>query len=491
MESKGHQVNFGKLKLFINGQWVESESEKIYQNFSPTTGENIGEFPSATESEVELAIQSAQKAFQKWRQVPLRDRARMIFDLRAAFEDHADWLAEILVQDHGRTMGEAIGTIRRCIENIETAGSALLLKTKGEKVNDLAGGLDQTLLWEPRGVFLIVTPSNIPMHAWSSYVPYALATGCSVIVSPSEAVPACMDAVFQVMEKVGFPPGVANLLYGGRDINEKIIAHPDVKGVGFIGSTAVGKQIYQQAAGLGKIASINGNGKNHVVVTSDVDVEDVVESLMRGCMGMAGQRCLGSDNVVIIGDIYDALKKRLIERTSAMKLGSGFDPDSELCPMVTEAGRQKVVDFINAGEKAGAQVVLDGREVVVPGFEKGYFIGPTILDGVTIDMEIAKHESFGPVICLMRAKDLDEALDWINNKNDYGHSACIFTPDGKTARKFIREADVGNVGINVPVPQPYAFFPLGSKHESAFGVAKSRIDSLRLFLEQKTVTERW
>jgi len=486
------QKHYGKLKFYINGSWVESESDLIYEDVNPATGEVIAEFPSATDSEIEAAIDAAQGAVAKWRQVPLRDKARYLFDLRGKFEEHFERLCRVLVQDHGRTIGEARGTLRRCIENIESACSALLLLTKGECVTDLAKGLDQALYWEPRGVFLIITPNNIPMHAWSSYVPYAIASGCPVVVSPSKNDPVCLDAIFKVTEEVkGFPPGLVNLVYGGSNVNQKILSHPVVKGVGFIGSTAVGKELFALAGKLGKEASINGNGKNHVVIMPDSNVDAVVSGLVRGCYGMSGQRCLGTDNLLLIDNAYEQVKEKLIEASAGMKLGYGLDEATELGPMVSEKGRQKVIEFIEKGNSEGAKILLDGRMVSVSGGEKGFFLAPTVFDDVNPDMHIAREEAFGPVINLMRARDLEEALDWINNKDAYGHSACIFTRDGGIARRFLKEADVGNIGINVPVPQPFAFFPLGSKNESALGVAKSRIDSMRLFLDQKTVTERW
>jgi len=486
------ESHYGKLKMYINGKWVDSSSTDVYEDVNPATGEVIATFPSATSQEVDTAIEAAQAALQVWKKVPVRDKARYLFDLRGKFEAHFDRLCNILVQDHGRTMGEASGTIRRCIENIEVACSALLLLTKGEQVNDLARGLDQTMIWEPRGVFLIITPNNIPMHAWSSFVPYALASGCPVIVSPSKDDPICLKAIFEVVDSVeGFPPGLMNLVYGGRNINDQILEHPHVKGVGFIGSTGVGRKLFAKAGKLGKEASINGNGKNHVVLMPDADFDGAINGILRGCYGMAGQRCLGADNLVIIGDKYDHFKEKFVAASAAMKMGYGLDESTEMGPLVSKKGRDNVLKFIEKGIEEGADLILDGRNPSVDGCENGFFVGPTVFENVTPDMHIAREESFGPVANLMKAKDLDEALDWINNKDDYGHSACIFTQDGSVARRFIKEADVGNVGINVPVPQPYAFFPLGSKNESAQGTAKSRIDSMRLFLDQKTVTERW
>lgn len=484
--------NYGRLKLYMNGEWVESKSTNIHETKNPATGRPIATYAPATDDEVNQVLASAHAARKTWGEVPVRDKARYLFDLRQKFVDKADWLSRILVQDHGRTMGEARGTLSRCIENIESACSALLLLTKGEYVSDLARGLDQTLFWEPRGVFLIITPNNIPMHAWSSYVPYAIASGCPVIVSPSTDVPVSAQAIFEVTQEVtGFPPGLLNLVCGGREVNDKILSHPHVKGVGFIGSTGVGRKLFARAGELGKEASINGNGKNHVVLMEDMDMKTAVSGLLRGCYGMAGQRCLGADNLLVAEGIYDQFKQAFVAASAAMKMGYGLDESTELGPLVSEKGKQKVIDFIDRGAKDGAKLLLDGRNAKVDGCEEGFFVGPTVFDKVDPDMFIAREESFGPVANLIRIKDLDEALDLINNKDDYGHSACLFTQQGALARKFVKEADVGNVGINVPVPQPYAFFPLGSKNESAQGTAKSRIDSMRLFLDQKTVTARW
>ena len=486
------QQNYGKLKQYINGEWIESEATDIYESVNPATGEVIATFSSATDDEVSQAIESAHAAMKTWGDVPIRDKARHLFDLRQKFEEKAEWLCRILVQDHGRTIGEARGTLRRCIENIESACSALLLLTKGEYVSDLAKGLDQTLYWEPRGVFLIITPNNIPMHAWSSYIPYSIASGCPVIVSPSKEDPVCSQAIFEVTQEVGgFPPGLMNLVYGSSNVNDKILSHPHVKGVGFIGSTGVGRKVFARAGELGKEASVNGNGKNHVVLMEGIDIKAAVNGLLRGCYGMAGQRCLGADNLLVAEGVYDEIKQAFGAASATMKMGYGLDESTELGPLVSEKGRQKVIDFIDKGIKDGAKIIVDGRDALVKGYEGGFFVGPTLFEDVDPDMYIAREESFGPVAGLIKVKDLDEALDLINNKDDYGHSACLYTPSGVLARKFIKEADVGNVGINVPVPQPYAFFPLGSKNESAQGTAKSRIDSMRLFLDQKTVTERW
>lgn len=485
--------HYGTLKFFINGEWIDSASSKFEQDLNPATAEPIATYPVATEDEVEKACEASWEAFFLWRDVPLRERADLLFKLRSKFEEHFEELSRILTQDHGRTIEEARGSVRRCIENIESACSALYLLSKGEHLDQIARGIDEYLIWEPVGPFLIITPGNIPMHAWSSFVPYALAFGCTVVWSPSWQCPVAAMKVAEVVEETGFPKGVHNLIYVGKEVrlNGKMLADPRIKGIGFIGSSQVGRILYRQAGELGKRASINGNGKNHIVVMPDALLDQAVEYLLRGCFGMTGQRCLGTDNVVIVGPIYEDLKERFVQAASRMKIGYGLDESTELGPLTTLEGLEKVLRWIETGIREGARLVLDGRGVKVEGYPKGFFLGPTIFEKVDPDMKIAKEEAFGPVANLIRVSGLEEAIELINNKTEYGHSACIITRDGRAARKFIREVNVGNVGVNLGIPQPYANFPMGSKRESFFGIAHSRIDSFRLFMDQKIVTTRW
>ena len=486
--------DYGKLKQYIDGKWVEPASGTYFDTTNPATGEKIAEAPVATSGEVEQAIAASHEAFKKWRNVPFRDRAKLVFNLRQIFGAHHEELARILVQDHGCTIEEGRGTISRCMENIEAAGSALYSLYKGEHVEQLANGIDCYLVREPMGPFLIITPGNIPMHAWSSFVPYALATGCTVIVKPSRQCPVSADAMFRMLDEAGFPPGVANLLHMGpeRELNKTILSDPRIKGVGLIGSTRVSKELFELCGKYGKRSSLNGNGKNFIVIMPDCSIDDAVQYILRGCFGMTGQRCLGSDNVAVIGDNarYEELKTKLIAASKVMRMGYGLDESAELGPLTTSEGRDKVIQFIESGLQAGAKLILDGRGVAPAGFEKGYFLAPTIFEGVTTDMYIAKEEAFGPMCNLIRARDLDQTIEWINGTN-YGHSACIVTESGKAARKFIRECEVGNVGVNAGIPQPYAFFGLGSKKDSFFGNSKSRMDSVKMFLDEKTVTLRW
>jgi len=485
--------HYGRLGFYINGKWFSNPSNEIFVDKNPAKDEEIAQVEIAGEREVELAISSAYEAFLKWREVPFRDRADYLSRLRTVFQKRHEELSRVLVQDHGRTISEARGTIQRCIENIESALSALYSLYKGEHVMQLARDIDCYMLWEPVGVFLILTPNNIPMHAWSSFVPYALACGCTVIVSPSYQNPVAADMVFRVCEEVGLPPGVMNLIHVGEKyfLNRTILEDKRVMGVGFIGSSKVGKGLFELCGSLGKRSSINGNGKNHIVILEDADLNKAVEYVLRGCFGMTGQRCLGSDNVLVQKEVYGQFKELLIERSKSMKLGYGLDESTEMGPLTSKQGMERVLAFLDKGLSEGARLILDGRNPKVEGYERGYFVGPCVLEDVTTDMWIAKEESFGPICNLIPIDNLDQAIEIINKNTEYGHSACLVTNSGKNARKFIYQCNVGNVGINAGIPQPYAFYPLGSRKESFFGMAKSRIDSVRLFLDQKTVTERW
>jgi malonate-semialdehyde dehydrogenase (acetylating) / methylmalonate-semialdehyde dehydrogenase len=484
--------NYGMLKLLIDGEWVESKSDKINQTTNPATGEVIAHFPTATQAEARAAVESAQRAYKAMGKIALRERARMLFDMRQRFEEHYDELCRVLTQDHGRTIKESQGSVRRCIENVESACSAAYgLAARNEHIDNLATGIDMWMTWEPLGVFLIVTPGNIPMHAWSSFVPYALAAGCTVVISPSRQDPVAAEYISRVASEAGFPPGAINVIHGGREINKYILEQPEVQGIGFIGSTAAGLELFELCGKLGKTSSLNGNGKNTVVIMPDAELVNLPTYLRQGCFGMTGQRCLGSDNVVIIGDRYDEFKEAFVADAKSMKLGYGLDESVTMGPYATPGGRDKVAAWIEKGLAEGAKMLLDGRTMLPAEYPNGYFLGPTILENAHMDMEICREEAFGAVAALVRAESLDQAIEWINTKTDLGHSACIMTASGAHARKFAREVDVGNVGINVAVPQPYAFFPLGSKRKSFLGAAKSRMASMRLFLDEKTFTARW
>ena len=370
-EVKSH---YGQLKLLINGEWVSSASNQFEFTTNPATEEEIAEYPQATKAEARAAVESAQRGFVELNKIALRERARMLFDMRHIFDKHSEKLSRVLTQDHGRTIGEARGSVRRSIENIESACSAAYgMAARNEHVDNLANGIDMWLTWEPVGAFLIVTPGNIPIHAWSSFVPYALAAGCSVVVSPSRQDPVAAEYVARMAMEAGFPKGAINLVHGGREINQYLLEQPEIQGLGFIGSTSAGRDLFAQCGRLGKNSSINGNGKNNVVIMPDADSDNCAAFVRQGCFGMTGQRCLGSDNIVIIGDVYDSFKDNIVTQARNMKLGYGLDEDVTMGPYCTASGRDKVLDWIDRALAQGAKMVYDGREKLP---KKGYFLGP-------------------------------------------------------------------------------------------------------------------
>jgi malonate-semialdehyde dehydrogenase (acetylating)/methylmalonate-semialdehyde dehydrogenase len=484
--------HYGKLKFLIGGEWVDSRSGDIRPDTNPATGEVIAEFPQATPEEARQAVEAAHQAFQTWRNVPMRERAYMLFSMHAKFREHYDMLCRVLTQDHGRTIEEARGSVARVLENIESACAAVYgLVDENQAMMNLANGIDEYLFWEPLGAFLIVTPGNIPMHAWSSFVPYALAAGCTVVISPSRQDPVAAETINRVALEAGFPKGVINMVHGGRTINTQILEHPHTQGVGFIGSNRAGWELFAQCGRLGKRSSINGNGKNLLVIMDDADIEAAVPWMIRACFGMTGQRCLGVDNVVVLGDVYNEVKTKFAEAASKMKLGYGLDTEVAFGPYTTRGGMESVLQWTERALGDGCKMVLDGRAAKSRDYPGGYFLGPIILEEGNVDMPSAKEEAFGAVATLIRGDSLEQAIEWINTKTDLGHSACIMTGSAKAARKFTREVNVGNVGVNVGVAQPYAFFPLGSRRASFLGNAKSRLASMRLFMDEKTVTARW
>jgi len=350
--------HYGRLRNYIGGEWMEPGTGQYFETTNPATDEVIAEAPIASRTDVEAAISAAHQAFKKWKEVPFRDRAKKVFTLREKFVEKSEWLARILVQDHGCAIEEGRGTCARIVENIEAAGSSMYGPYRGEHVDQLAGGIDCYQIREPAGVFLIITPGNIPTHAWSSFVPYAVACGCTVIVKPSRQVPVAADSVMKATEEVGLPPGVVNLVHMGpdRELNKVILSDPRIKGVGLIGSTRVSKELFELCGRYGKRSSLNGNGKNYIVVMPDAPVDNAVNYILRGCFGMSGQRCLGSDNVAIIGDDrrYNELREALLAASGSMRIGYGLDETVELGPLTTEQGKEKVEQFIEDGLKAGA-----------------------------------------------------------------------------------------------------------------------------------------
>ncbi len=480
------------LRLLIDGQWVESKSQEFLPVMNPATAEVLSRVPLALKEEVEHAAISSQNAFEKWKEVPISERVQYLFKMKYLFEEHFEELARINTQNHGKTIVESRGDIRRTIESIEAAVGVAYILSKGEHLDQIAQGIDEGTVKEPLGVFGIICPFNFPIMVPFWYLPFAVVLGCTVIVKPSEITPLPVAYVIELIQKeIGLPSGVINLVHGSRHTVEALISHPLVKGVTFVGSTPVGKSVYKLAGEYGKRAIVQAGAKNSLVVMPDADIPYTVESCASSFFGNAGQRCLAGANLLVASDIRKDFLQKFAKRSEEIRMGYGLDESTEMGPLVSRKAKERVLQHLEKGQSEGAELVLDGRKRNVKGYEDGYFLGPTIFDDVDFGMSLAKEEIFGPVASVMEVSYLDEAIDFINKSTNYGNAASIFTSNGRNAREFRRRVQAGNIGINVGVAAPVAYFPFGGMRDSFFGVLHGQIDSVDFFTDRKVIITRW
>jgi len=484
------EKDYGRLRLFIDGSWVDSNSNRWEPVMNPAKDEVIAEVPFALKEEVDRAVDAAARAFEKWKELPAPTRVQYLYRLKHRLEEHLEELSRVTTQNHGKIIDESRGEMRRLIENVESACAVAYTLAKGEHIDLIAPGIDETLVREPLGAFTILGPFNFPTLAPFWFIPYAMALGCTLVVKPSEICPVPMHWTFKVIEEIGLPSGVVNLIHGGREVSEALIAHREIKGVAFVGSTVAGKSVYRLAGEYGKRAIAQAGAKNFLVVMPDADLDAIMPALMTSFYGNTGQRCLSGANLVAVGDAYEALKKKFVEASSKLRLGYGLDESAEMGPVVTRKAKERILSYIEKGIAEGAKLLLDGRNVKVENHPNGYFLGATIFDDVATDMEIANEEIFGPVACIMRVKSLENTLEMIN-RNRYGNAACIFTSSGRSAREFRRKVSAGNIGINVGIPAPMGFFPFAGWKESFFGVLHGQMDCVDFFTDKKVIVARW
>ena len=480
------------IRNYVNGEWVASKSTKTLDIVNPATTEVIARVPMSTKEEVEEAIRYAKEAYEEWRETPALTRARYMFTLKNLMEEHFEGVSQILTKEHGKTMDESRGEIRRAIECVEHAAGIPTLMM-GYNLEAIAPGLDEECILQPLGVFACLPPSNFPGMIPFWFLPYAVACGNTYIVKPSSEVPLTMNKMAELIDEAGFPPGVVNIVNGSRDVSDSLLQNPDVKGVSFVGSTPVARYVYTTATAHGKRAQCQGGAKNFLLVMPDAPLDKIMPAIMNSVYGCAGQRCLAGANVVAVGDdaFYEQLKKRLVESAKATKIGYGLDEAVQMGPLRSKAAKDKVLSYIETGLKEGAKLILDGRNIKVPGYENGYFIGPTIFDNVDAKSKIGAEEIFGPVMCLIRAKDFDDALRMIH-ENPYGNAASIFTSSGKWAREFKHRVQVGDVGINIGIAAPVAYFPFSGWKDSFFGDLHGQgHDAVNFFTERKVAISRW
>jgi len=478
------------LTNYIGGAWISASSNRSLPITNPATGEALCRVPYSRAEDVERAVSVARDAFDTWREVPAVQRARYLFRFKAQLDKRAEDLAKVITSEHGKTIDEARAEVRRGIENVEHACGIPTLMM-GDALEEIAAGIDCQTVRQPLGVFAAITPFNFPAMVPLWFFPYAVATGNTCIIKPSELAPLSQNFLFELIEESGFPAGVANLVHGDREVAEALVSHPDVAGVSFVGSTPVARDIYRRAAEHGKRVQAFGSAKNHVVIMPDADLEKTVATVIESSFGCAGQRCLAGNVVIAVGDVYDELRERLVAATEKLVVGNGMDFGVNMGPVANPRVKDRVLTMIQSGISEGAEVLVDGRAVTVNGHPDGHWVGPTILANVTSDMRIAKDEVFGPVMLLQRADDLSAAVETIRG-SEYANATSIFTSSGKAARTFRHRVGVSMVGVNIGVAAPMAFFPFGGTKGSFFGDTKAHgKDSIRFYTDQKVTISRW
>lgn len=488
------------LKNYIDGEWNES-SGKILDVVNPATMKVIARVPISTRDEVNTAVEAANEAFPEWRSTPPLSRARCLFRLKELMEEHFEELSRIQTMEHGKTIDDSRGETRRGIENVEVATGIPSFMT-GYNLEDISSGIDEYVIHQPIGLFGIIGPFNFPFMVPLWFAPYAVATGNCIIIKPSSEDPISQIKIAELAEEAGIPPGVWNIVNGGRDVVSGLINNPEINGVCFVGSTPVGRDVVYKGCGeTGKRVIVQGGAKNFSLIMPDAILEKTITACMTSFYGNTGQRCLAAENLVVVGEglndqeydsFYNKVVDNFIDAASKIRVGYGLDDSVQMGPLRDVEKKNKVIDFIEKGVQEGAKLILDGRDVkIVTNNPIDCFLNPTVFEDVTPDMTIANEEIFGPVANIIKARDFDEAIKMINN-NRYGNSATIFTSSGRWAREFQYNVLCGNIGINVGIPAPMAFFPFGGMKDSFFGTLHGQgRDAIRFFTDTKVVIQRW
>lgn len=480
----------GKLRNYANGKWTDITGKEAQEVVNPATCETLAQVPLSDESDVDRIVGQAQEAFEDWQSTPVEQRIQPLFELKQLLEEHEEDLAKLVVREHGKTLGEARGEVRRGIENVEVACGIPSMMQAGT-LADAAPHIDESAIRQPIGVFTAITPFNFPAMIPLWFLPYAVATGNSFILKPSEQDPLTARLIFQLIDEAGFPDGVVNLIHGGPASVNALLDHEGVEGASFVGSTPIAKHVYERAAKSGKRVQAQGGAKNHVIVTESANLDFAVKKVLSASCACAGERCLALDNVVIEDTIYDEFVNRTVELADEMTVGQGLKDDIDMGALITPEHEQNVRNHIQTGVEEGATLLRDGREISVEGHEDGNFLGPTVFGDVTVDMVIAREEIFGPVINLMSASDFDEAIETVNESR-FGNAASLFTNNGYKAHRFKKEVDAGNLGVNVGTVAPMAFFHFGGEKDSFFGDLHAQGEDMINFYTDKTVyIERW
>jgi len=475
---------------YVGGQWMKIEGPEALPVVNPATGEELGRTPLSSGVELDAAVTAAAAAFRDWRRVPVVERVQYLFKLKALLEDQLDTLAATITRECGKTLAESRGELRRAIENVEVAcGTPTLVQ--GYNSEDIAVGIDEIMIRQPLGVCAIIAPFNFPAMIPFWFLPYAIACGNTVVVKPSEKVPFTMQLLMQLIERTGLPGGVVNVVNGGREVVDAILEHAQIRAVSFVGSSAVARHVYARAAASGKRVQCQGGAKNPVVVLPDADLESAAEIVADSAFGCAGQRCLASSLAITVGEVRRPFADAIGEKASGRVTGYGLDEGVQMGPVISGESAARIDTLITQAVSDGARTVVDGRRPGIAAYPRGYFVKPTVLDRLPLSSPIAQTEIFGPVLSLHHVETLEEAIAVVN-EGVYGNQASLFTSSGAHARQFRYDAEVGNVGINVGVAAPMAFFPFSGARGSFFGDLHGQgRDAIEFFTQEKVVVERW
>ena len=480
----------GIVRNFIGGVWTQSASEPGIEVLNPATGNVLARTPAGSPLDVEQAVSAASAAFPEWRAIPAAERIQHLFRLKQLLEEHFEEIARITTTENGKTLTEARAELRRGIENVEVACSIPTLM-QGYNLEDVARGIDEIMFRQPLGVVAIITPFNFPSMIPLWFLPYAIACGNTVVLKPSERVPFSLIRIVELIEQTGLPKGVVNVVNGGKPAVDALLDHPAVQAVSFVGSSQVAKYVYARASANGKRVQCQGGAKNHVVVMPDADRDTTTQIISDSAYGCAGQRCLAVSVAVTVGEASKWFTSSIAGAAWSLKIGCGLDAGVQMGPVITPDSRARIQRLIQQGVADGATPVIDGREIKVSEYQDGSFVGPTVLDGVPASSSLTETEIFGPVLSVIGAADIDEAMAIIT-RSAYGNASSIFTSSGAAARKFRNQIPTGNVGVNIGVAAPMAYFPFSGWKGSFFGVLHAQgHDAIEFYTDKKVVIERW
>jgi malonate-semialdehyde dehydrogenase (acetylating) / methylmalonate-semialdehyde dehydrogenase len=487
-KEQARETGVKRISHWIGGRPVSGQSGRSGPVFNPATGEQTGEVDFASTEEIDAAVATAKEAYSSWRTVSLAKRAELMFNIRELVHDRREEVARILTSEHGKVLSDALGEVTRGLEVVEFAcGLPTLLK--GDFSEQASTGIDVYSIRQPLGVVAGITPFNfpamVPMWMWAP----AIACGNTFVLKPSEKDPSASIWTAELLKEAGLPDGVFNVVHGDKVAVDGVLAHPDITAVSFVGSTPIARYVYETGTKAGKRVQALGGAKNHMVVLPDADIDMAADAAVSAAYGSAGERCMAVSHVVAVGDVADDLVAAIKERLPKIKVGNGMEPDVEMGPLVTREHRDKVASYLDKGRDQGATVVADGRETAPEG--NGFFLGVSLIDDVTTEMDVYKDEIFGPVLGVSRVETYDDALRMVN-ENPYGNGTAIFTRDGGVARKFQFDVQAGMVGVNVPIPVPVAYYSFGGWKASLFGDRHIYgPEGIEFYTRGKVVTSRW